>query len=93
MAAVAPRNKVRVLARRETICFSQSFEYIPDRKTVAWSDKKVAVYYSVMPLRTLRTSDGHVCREYTAKAAVNGHAADVYGTACRDSDGRWLLID
>lgn len=93
MAAIGTGNRNPVLSRRETVCFSQSFEHVPDRKTVAWSDRKLAVYYSVMPLRTLRTSDGHVCREYTAKATVNGHAADVYGTACRDSEGRWLLID
>lgn len=93
IAAVTGKTGDSTLAQRETVCFSQSFEHIPDRKTVAWSDKNLAVYYSVVPMRTLRTSDGHYCREYSAKATVNGHAADVYGTACRRADGNWALID
>jgi len=93
MAAVTGKANGTRLSQREAACFSQSFEHIPDRKTIAWSDKKLAVYYSIMPMRTLRTSDGHYCREYSASATVNGHAADVYGTACRREDGNWILID
>lgn len=93
MAAVTGKATGTRLSPRDAACFSQSFEHIPDRKTVAWSDKKLAIYYSIMPMRTVRTSDGHYCREYSARATVNGHAADVYGTACRRADGNWVLID
>lgn len=93
MATLGDDRSGSTLDRREVICFSESFEHIPDRRTVAWFDAATAVHFSVMPMRTLRTSDGHFCREYTAKATLNGHAADVYGTACRQSDGRWVLID
>jgi surface antigen len=93
MATLGDDRSGLTLTRREAICFSQSFEHVPDRRTVAWFDAATAVHYSVVPMRTLRTSDGHFCREYTAKATLNGHAADVYGTACRQSDGRWVLID
>jgi len=93
MAAVGGNPKSSKLSRREEICFSQSFEHVPDRRTVAWSDRKLGVHYSVIPMRTLRTSDDHFCREYAAKATLNGHSADVYGTACRQPDGRWFLVD
>lgn len=93
MATLGDAGNGSTLDRRQIICFSESFEHIPDRRTVAWFDAPSAVHFSVMPVRTLRTSDGHFCREYTAKATLNGHAADVYGTACRRSDGRWVLID
>lgn len=93
MAALGDDGKGSTLNRREVVCFSQSFEHIPDRSIVAWFDAATAVHYSLMPIRTLRTSDGQFCREYTAKATLNGHAADVYGTACRRPDGRWALID
>jgi len=93
MATLSDERKGSTLNRREVICFSQSFEHVPDRKTVAWFDPPSAVHYSVTPMRTLRTSNGHFCREYAARAMLNGHAADVYGTACRRSDGRWMLID
>jgi surface antigen len=93
MAAVGGKRPPRGISRKNEICFSQSFEHIPDRGLVAWSDRRRTVQYSVTPLRTLKTSDGLFCREYAAKATVNGHAADVYGTACRQGDGTWFLVD
>ena len=93
MAAIGEKRPSRRMARQIEICFSQSFEHAPDRMTIAWTDIGHAVHFSVMPIRTLQTSDGRYCREYTAQATLNGHAADVYGTACRQSSGRWFLID
>ena len=93
LTAVGGSRTARGISRQNEICFSQSFEHVPDRTTVAWSDPALAVHYSVTPMRTLKTSDGRFCREYAAKATVNGHAADVYGTACRQPDGAWFLVD
>jgi surface antigen len=93
LAAVSDRRPSRGISRADEICFSQSFEHVPDRTIIAWSSPKPTVRFSVIPMRTLRTSDGRFCREYAAKATVNGHAADVYGTACRQPDGDWYLVD
>lgn len=93
LASVDRNSARRGLPAREEICFSQSFEHVPDRITVAWFDPTLSVHYSVIATRTVRTRDGRYCREYAAKATVNGHAADVQGTACRHSDGSWFLID
>jgi len=86
-------KRPHAIARRDEICFSQSFEHAPDRSTVAWMDATHTVQFSVIPMRTLQTNDGRFCRDYAAKATVNGHAADVYGTACRQPDGAWFLVD
>ena len=81
------------IARAEEICFSESFEYLPDHDTVAWMDPGLGAHYSVTPTKTMRAIDGRYCREYTARATLNGQAAGTYGTACRQADGRWELIN
>jgi surface antigen len=93
LSAISGKQPSHGISRRDEICFSQSFEHAPDRRTVAWTNATLTVQFSVIPLRTLQTSDGRFCREYAAKATINGHAADVYGTACRQPDGNWFLVD
>jgi surface antigen len=81
------------IARAEEICFSESFEHLPDHETVAWMDPALGAHYSVSLTKTMRAVDGRYCREYTARATLNGQAAGTYGTACRQADGRWELIN
>jgi surface antigen len=81
------------IARSEEVCFSESFEHVPDHETVAWMDAALGAHYSVTPTKTMRAIDGRYCREYSARATLNGQAAGTYGTACRQADGRWELIN
>ena len=81
------------IARSEEVCFSQSFEHVADRETIAWMDPVEGVHYAVTPTRTVKDSDGRYCREYTARATVNGQAAGTFGTACRQPDGSWELVN
>lgn len=81
------------IARSEEVCFSQSFEYVADRETIAWMDPVAGVHYAVTPTKTVKALDGRFCREYTARATVNGQAAGTFGTACRQPDGSWELIN
>lgn len=40
-----------------------------------------------------RTSDGRYCREYQAQVIVNGAPQQSYGTACRQPDGSWRVVN
>jgi surface antigen len=93
IAAAVGRPASHGIARQEEICFSQSFEHVPDRGTVAWMDPVEGVHYAVTPTKTAKAADGRYCREYEARATVNGQAAGTYGTACRQPDGRWELVN
>jgi len=33
------------------------------------------------------------CREFQVRANVGGRDEEVYGTACREADGSWRVID
>jgi surface antigen len=81
------------IARSEELCFSQSFEHVADRDTIAWMDPAEGIHYAVTPTRTVKSVDGRYCREYTARATVNGQAAGIFGTACRQPDGSWELVN
>lgn len=81
------------LAQAENTCFSQTFEHVPDRETIAWADPRHNARYEVTPQKTTKKALGEYCREYTAKATVGGKPSDTYGTACRQPDGSWKLIN
>lgn len=81
------------LAQAENTCFSQTFEHVPDRETITWTDTRRGARYEVTPQKTTKTASGEYCREYTAKATVGGKPVDSYGTACRQPDGSWKLIN
>ena len=81
------------LAQAEAVCFSQTFEHAPDRETIAWRGSQNGSQYQVTPQKTVKTASGEYCREYTAKATVGGKQVDTYGTACRQPDGSWKLIN
>lgn len=55
-----------------------------------WRNPDTGYQYSVTPTQTYETSSGP-CREYTIDAVVGGKTEQVYGTACRQSDGSWRI--
>ena len=81
------------LSRTEETCFSRTFEHVPDRETIVWNDGRHNAQYQVMPVRTSEPMNGMYCREYQAKATVGGKVSETYGTACRQPDGSWKLMN
>jgi len=61
----------------------------PVGETVRWYDNDASG--SVTTTREGRSSEGRYCREYTQKVEVNGKSQQVYGMACRNSDGSWEI--
>jgi surface antigen len=47
----------------------------------------------VTPTQTFQTQDGRYCREYTADARIGGRVQQTYGTACRQPDGSWQIVN
>jgi len=83
----------RNLQRVEETCFSRTFEHVPDRETIVWQDPNHGAQYRVTPVRTAEADNGMYCREYQAKATVGGQTKETYGTACRQPDGSWKLMN
>ena len=45
------------------------------------------------PRRPWTDASGRQCREYQTTRDVQGRSTKVYGTACRDSDGQWRIVN
>jgi surface antigen len=58
-----------------------SFRLYPDTRNT----------YTVTPIRTYTMAEGP-CREFTLDAQIGGKTAQIYGAACRQSDGSWKVV-
>lgn len=74
-------------------CTGQAFEYAADNQPVQWSNPDTRSQYTVTPKKTYTSSSGNYCREYTSTAVVNNREDTVTGTACRDDQGNWQIIN
>ena len=60
-------------------------------ETTTWVNPDTGYQYTVVPTRTYEESTGP-CREFQLDATVNGqNNQDIYGTACLQADGSWLV--
>ena len=48
---------------------------------------------TVTPTRTFQTSSGQYCREFTQEIIIDGRKDEAYGTACRQDDGSWKVVN
>ncbi len=58
----------------------------------AWVNPDTGYEYVVTPTNTYDGSYGP-CREYTMDATIGGRTEQVYGTACRQPDGSWQIVN
>jgi surface antigen len=56
-----------------------------------WVNPDTQNTYTVTPTRTYTVAEGP-CREFTLDAQIGGKTEQIYGTACRQSDGSWKVI-
>lgn len=61
--------------------------------TLPWENPQTGNYGSVTPRNYYRNDDGQYCREYSQTITVGGRTERGYGTACRQSDGTWRIVE
>tara|TARA_R110000787_G_scaffold99110_8_gene203617 strand:- start:356 stop:751 length:396 start_codon:yes stop_codon:yes gene_type:complete len=54
---------------------------------------QVPVYIPVAAPAPVQVQSDTQCREYNATAVIDGRRVPVYGTACRQPDGSWRIVD
>ena len=70
-----------------------SLETAPSGKATEWKNPDSGNHGSITPTRTYQTASGQYCREYQQKVVVGGQEQEAYGTACRQSDGSWKIVN
>lgn len=71
---------------------AETLEGVRTGVPATWHNPDSGVDYSVTPTRTYETASGP-CREFTTEALIGGKRETVYGTACRQADGSWKVMN
>jgi|CXWL01.1.fsa_nt_gi surface antigen len=62
-------------------------------QTLPWKNPESGNYGSITPSNTYQNASGQYCREYTQTIVVAGKKQSGHGTACRESDGTWKIVE
>jgi surface antigen len=74
-------------------CTGQTLEYAQDQQTIQWQNPDTHASYNVTPINTYQAGDGRYCREYVTQSRIGGRLQETYGTACRQPDGSWQIVN
>lgn len=65
----------------------------PIGQTISWRNPDSGNSGSVTPTREGTAANGDYCREFQQSVTVSGKTEQAYGTACRQPDGSWKIIN
>jgi surface antigen len=58
-----------------------------------WQNSNTGVAYDITPVHNVSYDGNPYCREYRSTAIINGKHQQIYGTACRQPDGSWQIVN
>ncbi len=71
----------------------RALETAPSGTSVPWKNPDSGHAGTVTPTRTYQTARGSYCREYQQTVTIQGKQERAYGTACRQPDGSWRIVN
>jgi surface antigen len=71
----------------------QSLESNPSGTSSTWRNPDSGHHGTVTPEPAYRATDGRYCREYQQTVVIDGKTESAYGTACRQPDGTWQIVN
>ena len=71
----------------------RALESTPSGSNVSWSNPDSGNSGTITPTRTYQDADGQYCREYRQTLYIKGEPHQSYGTACRQPDGTWQVMN
>lgn len=64
----------------------------PIGETIAWNNPDSGHSGTVTPVRDGTSSSGQYCREFQQTITIGGKTENAFGTACRQPDGSWQIV-
>jgi len=71
----------------------RGLESTPSGNTVSWRNPDSGHSGTVTPQPSYQNASGQYCREYEQSITVDGKTETAYGTACRQPDGSWKIVN
>jgi surface antigen len=65
----------------------------PVGQQITWSNPETGHSGTVTPTRQGTDQGGNQCREYQSTVTIGGKTEQAYGTACRQPDGSWKVVN
>lgn len=84
-------NVGRSMDEQDRMRTASTLEHVRTGVPAQWRNPDTGNAYAVVPTRTYDSAQGP-CREYTMDALVGGRKERIYGTACRQPDGTWRVV-
>jgi surface antigen len=95
LGAVVGNNIGAQLDERDRLLMGQTFqntmETAPTNQVGGWNNPDSGNSGTIVPTQT-RYTDGQPCREFTTTVYIGGKEQEGYGTACRQADGSWKIV-
>ena len=90
-------NIGRQLDERDKELANEAFQDSLENKKVgavsSWNNPDTGHTGTTTPTRTYTADSGNPCREFTTTVLIGGEEQQGYGTACRQTDGSWKIIN
>ena len=84
----------RTMDETDRINTAMALENVRTGVPSTWVNPDTGYEYVVTPTNTYDPDTGTgPCREYTMDATIGGQTEQVYGTACRQADGSWQIMN
>jgi len=83
----------RGMDEQDRLRAARVLEYNQVGQTTTWHNPDTNVYYSMAPTNTYQGTAGQPCREYTTEITIDGRRETARGTACRNADGTWKVLN
>ncbi len=86
-------NRMDVADRREANQTTQrALETAPSGTTNTWRNPDSGHSGTITPISTYQAANGRYCREYRETIDIDGQRQQAHGTACREPDGSWRIV-
>jgi len=70
-----------------------TLETVPIGNESTWRNPQTGTHGVIAPRRTWQNANGNYCREFTQTYVNEAVTREAIGTACRESDGTWKLVE
>lgn len=71
----------------------RAMENSPSGQALPWKNPESGNYGTVTPYEPYKTASGQYCREYNQTIVIGGKKQSGHGTACREPDGTWRIVE
>lgn len=72
---------------------TQQAQAAPIGQTIAWNNPDSGNSGTITPRQDGYDARGNYCREYETTVTIDGRVERATGTACRQSDGSWVVVN